>query len=99
MQLTQSKPGSRWRHADHSDDMAKNHKITMRNLAENLGVSVSVVSRVLSGQASKYRISQATEEGVIAAAKKSNYQPNQLARGLLLRKTSTIGLVIPDLTS
>jgi LacI family transcriptional regulator len=70
----------------------------MRELADGLGVSISVVSRVLSGQAAKYRISKTTEAAVIKAAKDNHFRPNQLAQGLRLRKTSTLGLVIPDLS-
>ncbi len=71
----------------------------MRALAEILGVSVSVVSRVLSGQASKYRISKKTEQAVLKVAKENRFRPNQLARGLRLRKTSTFGLLIPDISN
>jgi len=79
--------------------MTKKNNVTMQALAENLGVSVSVVSRVLSGQASKYRISKSTEEAVLKLAKEHRFRPNQLARGLRLRKTSTFGLLIPDISN
>ncbi len=79
--------------------MRRKKKVTLKTLAEELGISASVVSRVLSGQASKYRISKDTEKAVLKAARKHDYSPNHLARSLRLQKTATIGLVIPDISN
>jgi len=79
--------------------MRRKKKITLKTLAEELGVSVSVISRVLSGQAAKYRISKDTERAVLKAARKRDYSPNHLARSLRLQKTATVGLVIPDISN
>ncbi|MBI2424272.1 MAG: LacI family DNA-binding transcriptional regulator [Candidatus Hydrogenedentes bacterium] len=78
--------------------MQKN-KMTMKDLAQELGLSISVVSRVLSGKAGQYRISDKTRVAVRAAAKRHGFTPNQLARGLRLRKSHTIGLLIPDISN
>ena len=67
-------------------------------MADRAGLSVSTVSRVLSGQAGRYRISKMTETTVTELARDSNFVPNQLARGLRLKKTSTIGLIVADLS-
>jgi LacI family transcriptional regulator len=72
---------------------------TLQSLSEELGISVSTVSRVLNGKAKKFRISQKTEEKVQNTAKKLGYTPNQIARGLRLQKTYTIGYVIPDIAN
>ncbi len=72
---------------------------TLQRIAEQSGLSVTTVSRVLSGQAARYRISEQTEARVRQLARESNFVPNQLARGLRLRKTNTIGLIVPDLTN
>ncbi len=72
---------------------------TLKRIAEQLGVSTTTVSRVLSGQARQYRISQATEEAVRKLAQEYNFIPNPIARGLRLSKTSTIGLIIPDISN
>lgn len=72
---------------------------TLQQIAEKSGVSVSTISRVLSGQAGRYRISKTTEATVRALAKEVNFVPNQLARGLRLRRTLTVGLVIPDIAN
>jgi len=72
---------------------------TLQGIADQSGLSVTTISRVLSGQASRYRISKETEVTVRKLAKDSSFVPNQLARGLRLKKTLTIGLVIPDISN
>ncbi len=72
---------------------------TLQHIAELSGVSVTTISRVLSGQASRYRISKQTENLVRKVAKEFNFVPNQLARSLRLKKTLKIGLVIPDISN
>lgn len=68
---------------------------TLISIAERIGVSVSTVSRVLSGKAENYRISPQTAAKVRSEAERCGYQPNHIAQSLRLRKTSSIGLVIP----
>jgi len=72
---------------------------TLQGIADQSGLSVTTISRVLSGQASRYRISKETEVTVRKLAKDSSFVPNQLARGLRLKKTLMIGLVIPDISN
>ena len=72
---------------------------TLQRIADESGLSVTTVSRVLSGQAARYRISKPTEAAIRKLAKDSSFVPNQLARGLRLNKTLTIGLVIPDISN
>jgi LacI family transcriptional regulator len=71
----------------------------IKELASLLGISVTTVSRVLNGKASLYRISPATSEKVMNAAREFNYLPNSIARGLRLEKTETLGLIIPDISN
>lgn len=73
--------------------------VTLNDIANKAGVSVSTVSRVLNNKTKKYRISEETESLILKAAKKLNYRPNQLARGLRLKKTHTIGLIVPDISN
>ena len=73
-------------------------RVTLKFLAERLGLSVTTISRVLNGKASHYRISEETETLVMQEAKKLNFYPNQLARGLRTNKTLAIGLIIPDIS-
>lgn len=71
----------------------------LKHLAEATGLSVSTVSRVLSGKAAAYRISTETQERVMHAARKQGIVVNEVARGLRLRTTQTIGLIIPDVSN
>lgn len=73
--------------------------VTLRDISLKAGVSISTASRVLNGKTEKYRISQKTQLLVQKAAQQLAYRPNQLARGLRLKKTHTIGLVVPDISN
>jgi LacI family transcriptional regulator len=73
--------------------------ITLNDIADKAGVSVSTVSRVLNRKSQKHRISPETAKLVLKAAQELNYRPNQLARGLRLKRTLTIGLVVPDISN
>ena len=72
---------------------------TLKTIAGRIGTSVSTVSRVLNGRARTYRISSETAERILAMAKELNFSPNMLAKGLRLRRSNTIGLVIPDISN
>jgi LacI family transcriptional regulator len=79
--------------------MSKNKQITIKVIAEQAKVSATSVSRVLSGKATMYRISKRTEDEINRIAKKLDYKPNQLARALRLKRTGTIGMIIPDISN
>lgn len=65
---------------------------TIDDVAKELGVSKTTVSRAISG---KGRISQATRERVFAFIQQHDYHPNVQARGLAQRKTYNLGLILP----
>ncbi|MGE5683013.1 MAG: LacI family DNA-binding transcriptional regulator [Bacillota bacterium] len=73
--------------------------ITLNDIAAKAGVSTTTVSRVLNNKHEKYRISTETKKMVLKAAKELHYKPNLLARGLRLKKTHTIGIVVPDISN
>lgn len=73
--------------------------VTVNDIAARAGVSVTTISRVLNNKSKIYRISKQTEKLVLQAAKDLNYRPNHVARGLRLKKTQTIGLVVPDISN
>ncbi len=77
----------------------KSPGITIKELAKSLNLSTTTISRVLSGNAKKYRISIRTEKLVKETAKQHHFEPNQIARNLRLKHTNTIGLVIPDISN
>ena len=72
-------------------DNADSGETTMYDLAEKLGVSVSTVSRALSGSAS---IGEKTRKKVIAAARAANYSVNPTARNLRQRTSRTFTCAI-----
>lgn len=71
----------------------------MKSLAEELGISVSMVSRILNGKGKEFRVSQETERLVKEVAAKRGFMVNELARGLRLQRTKTIGLLMPDISN
>jgi LacI family transcriptional regulator len=72
-------------------------KETLITISERTGFSVSTVSRVLGGKANKYRISDKTINVISEEARKCNYTPSLLAKGLRTSKTNTIGLLVPGI--
>ena len=67
---------------------------TIADVAARAGVSLATVSRVMNGNSS---VDQALAERVRAAAAELNYSASPLARSLVLGKTNTIAVVVPDL--
>ena len=67
---------------------------TIADVAARAGVSLATVSRVMNGNAS---VDQALAERVRAAAEELNYSASPLARSLVLGKTNTVAVVVPDL--
>jgi LacI family transcriptional regulator len=79
--------------------MDENPRVTLKRIGKQLGISVTTVSRILNGYARRYRISKETEKSVVKLASELKFVPSRLARGLRLNKTTTIGLVIPDISN
>jgi LacI family transcriptional regulator len=67
---------------------------TMKRIAAELGVSVTTISKVLNHHAD---IGPATRARVLARVEELGYKPNAVARSLTLRRTHTLGVIIPDL--
>lgn len=70
-------------------------KTTIVDIAKELDLSPSTVSRALNGIG---RMNQVTRQEIMDLAKKWGYHPNPHAQRLKKAKTSTIGLIIPELT-
>ena len=73
--------------------MSTSKIITLDDIATNLGVSKTTVSRVISG---KGRIGQETRAKVLAYIEESGYRPNIIAKGLAKSKTYNICVVLPN---
>lgn len=69
-------------------------KITLKQIARELDVSISTVSKALKNSS---EISEDTIQKVQAFAKLYNYRPNNIALSLKNRKTKTIGVIIPEI--
>jgi LacI family transcriptional regulator len=82
--------------ADSSGDSKRRNAaaVTIHDVAERAGVSVATVSRVFND---KGPIREATYQRVLAVAERMRYVPHAAARSLSTRKTSTIGVVLPEL--
>jgi len=72
--------------------------VTLRDVAEAAGVHTATASRALNPKA-RQLVNPETVRRVMRAAESLGYQPNPIARGLKTAKSSTVGLVIPDLTN
>jgi len=70
--------------------------IKQKDIAVKLGISVSLVSRVLSGRAQEIGIAAETIESVLRAAAEAGYVPNAAALSLKGKPTRTIGVVVYD---
>ena len=74
-------------------------KETLVTISKRTGFAISTVSRVLNGQAEKYRISRKTVELILAEARRCDYTPSLLAKGLRMKRTNTLGLLIPQVSN
>ncbi len=72
-------------------------KVGLKDIAEQAGVSIALVSYVLNGQAVQKQVNHDTAIKIKQVAKELNYQPNQIAKSLKTNKTRTIGLVVADI--
>lgn len=75
--------------------MSKRH-ISLKDLAREIGVSISTVSRALNNHPD---ISPELTKRIKKLAEELNYTPNPLAMGLLKQATRMIGVIVPDLVT
>jgi len=71
---------------------------TLKDLAKQLGVDASLVSRVLRSDP-EVRVSKAKREKIIALAAKTRYRPNHVGRSLQSKRTRIVAMVVPDITN
>lgn len=70
--------------------------ITIYDVAREANVSMATVSRVVNGNPN---VKPATRKKVLSTIEKLGYRPNAVARGLASKKTTTVGAIIPDISS
>lgn len=70
--------------------------VTIYDVAREAAVSMATVSRVVNGNPN---VKPATRKKVLDVIDRLDYRPNAVARGLASKKTTTIGVIIPDVTN
>jgi glutamate dehydrogenase (NAD(P)+) len=70
--------------------------IRQKDIAQKLGLSISLVSRALRGEAEKIGVSPETVRRIQQEAERCGYQPNVVARSLRCGKTRMLGVVVKD---
>ncbi|WP_082233569.1 catabolite control protein A [Halobacillus massiliensis] len=70
--------------------------VTIYDVAREANVSMATVSRVVNGNPN---VKPATRKKVHEAIERLGYRPNAVARGLASKKTTTVGVIIPDISS
>jgi DNA-binding LacI/PurR family transcriptional regulator len=71
--------------------------VTLKAVAEHVGLSPGTISAVLNDAPSAKHIPQPTRNRILAAAREMNYQPNFFARSLRKRRTCTLGVIVHDI--
>ncbi|WP_029904876.1 LacI family DNA-binding transcriptional regulator [Prevotella sp. 10(H)] len=74
-------------------------RVSIKDIAEKLGVSSATVSLVLNEKDKDSRIGKEVAEKVRKAAIEMNYRPNMAARSLRTGKTKTLGLIVADISN
>ncbi len=69
-------------------------KLNMQKIAELAGVSIATVSRVLNGNGA---VREETRKRILDIVQRYHYKPNSMARGLSLKRTDTLGVILPEL--
>lgn len=73
-------------------------KVSLKDIAQKVGVSTALVSYVLNNQ-KEGRIGKEVTKRIREAAKELNYRTNQIARSLKTNKTLTLGLIVADISN
>jgi len=74
-------------------------KKSIKDIAQDLGLSKTTVSFVLNNKGDEKNISKKTQKKILDYVKEVDYQPNQIAKSLKKGKTNTIGYLVPDISN
>ena len=77
---------------------ASGQGVSLKSLAEHLGLSQAAVSLVINRAPGAKSIPHRTQELIRQAARELNYRPNHLARSLRQQRSYTIGVVVPEIS-
>jgi LacI family transcriptional regulator len=74
--------------------------VTLKDIAERLGVSVATVSFALRGvNPGRFKLAEATVRRIQETAREMGYRPNRVAASLVQRETHVVGVMIPEAQS
>lgn len=71
-------------------------KYTIKDVAEKAGVSIATVSRVINGSS---QVSDRIKNRVMQIIAEMDFKPSPVARSLVLKKTRSIGVIVPDISN
>ncbi|MDT3318139.1 LacI family DNA-binding transcriptional regulator [Microbacterium sp. KSW4-11] len=71
-------------------------RVTLRDVADRAGVSETTASHVMTGR--RY-VAEATQQRVLSVMEELKYRPNQVARSLRARSTSTVAFIVKDIAN
>lgn len=74
-------------------------KVSLKDIAQEAGVSTALVSYVLTNKEEKARVGREIAKKIRKIAHKLNYQPNHIARSLKSGRSDTIGLIVADISN
>ena len=77
--------------------LKKNNHVTLKAVAQHLGLTPGTVSAVLNNSAASRSIPDRTRNRILQAARELNYRPNFMARSLRVQRTYTIGVILEEI--
>jgi DNA-binding LacI/PurR family transcriptional regulator len=86
------------RPASDGSGRAARRPMSLKKLAEHLGLSPATVSLVINRSSVADSIPQGTKDRIFAAARKFKYRPNFFARSLRTQRSFTIGVIVPEVS-
>src|SRR5690349_7327791 len=79
-------------------DRPTDRPVSLKTLAEYLSLSTTTLSLVLNDSPGARAIPSETKTRIFAAAERFNYRPNPIARSLRSQRTSTLGVLVPEIS-
>jgi hypothetical protein len=76
----------------------KDEPVTLRKLANHLGLSLTTVSVVVSDSPAAQAIPLATRKRILAAAAELHYRPNYFARSLRKKRSMSVGVLVAEMS-
>jgi LacI family transcriptional regulator len=74
-------------------------KVSIKDIAKEVGVSTALVSYVLNNKEKEARVGKQIAEKIRRVARRLNYSPNLIARSLQSGRTNTLGLIVADISN